>query len=707
MNTYKKVNEMAHLKQKFISDSSCKSIIIDTIMESPHSLTQSELSSEITAIFHVLVSSERLDTLVEELLNDGIIVFDAAKHLKIDASKEADFILAKLQETNLQKQATIFWLEYIKSFQEISEELERCLSLAFPVFLRSLFVKHGVSSYELLTSKGDTPAFDIKQIAKDIASQFDNEVQLAIENILPTVFQSEVLSQCAVMEYLKHSINKAVGYVSEVISKDTLAQITNGLKNLTIYLDTNTLYRLLNLQGSARYDSIKGTIDFCKKNGVKLKISALTKKELSSRLKYDAEVLRKFPTRVDLLQFGYKYRSSDNYVSTYWHQARETNISVDDYIEHYLNFDVFLETEQIDIETIVVDEEALMNNAKDIYEKMSLRDRNYTKADGTLWHDAYNFAYIQKMQKPGAYTAIDTECLFLTADQGLLALQREDHDLKKCPPVAITPSQLLQLYSFSQPDGGYEETFIKFFASSSIGLSFEYENKDIQEILSRIGHYHGFSVEIAEKILGRMLLNSRYTDATDEEKEEIIYRSISDELLDELNLVREQVSSLESENNKLNRSYQEITNLLSQNEQEFQKERDKLQAIANDAQAKKESEVGRREQVERESKEVKQFSEAQQRLYVDENWRKWKRRHILIFCVSIISIPIIVVFSIALSMYKKDSGCLGFLALVAIPIFALPYGFQIFSVGAETEFREKFTKDYQEKVRQVQKFKSE
>ena len=129
--------------------------------------------------------------------------------------------------------------------------------------------------------------------------------------------------------------------MSEVISDENLNQITDSLKELTVYLDTNTIYRLLNLQGASRYESIKETLDFCRTNGVKLKVSALTKKELSSRLKFDARILMKFPTRTNLSRAGYKYRSSDNYVSTYWWQSETTGISVSDFIEYYQNF-IFL-----------------------------------------------------------------------------------------------------------------------------------------------------------------------------------------------------------------------------------------------------------------------------------------------------------------------------------------------------------------------------
>lgn len=89
----------------------------------------------------------------------------------------------------------------------------------------------------------------------------------------------------------------------------------------------------------------------------------------------------KFPTRTNLSRAGYKYRSSDNYVSTYWWQSETTGISVSDFIEYYQNFDILLEAEQIEIEEIEVDEQPLIDKAKDFFEKMSLCDPEYEKSD--------------------------------------------------------------------------------------------------------------------------------------------------------------------------------------------------------------------------------------------------------------------------------------------------------------------------------------
>ena len=362
MNTIEKVRQMAHLKQKQISDNSCKAIIIDTLLEATSPLTKEELSKGVLSLFHVLISKERLDVVLTSLANDHIILIDSNENISIETSNKATFIAKRQKEIDLRTNASKKWICILKASYEISGDLEERLNQSLPVFLRTLFVKHGVKSYELLTKIDDNYTVDIKQIAGEVAGQYDIEFQNDIRTLLPTVFQS--IHDPDIIEYLIHGIKKAVGYVSEVISPESLNSITSSLRSLVLYLDTNILYRLLHLQGDTRYASIKETLDFCRQNGVKLKISAATKKEFSDRISYDAKVLREHPVKTDLIRAGYKYRTSDNYVSTYWAQTQSSGISVDDYIQYYKNFDLLLDEEQVEVEEIEVDEEVLLEKQK-------------------------------------------------------------------------------------------------------------------------------------------------------------------------------------------------------------------------------------------------------------------------------------------------------------------------------------------------------
>lgn len=697
MSTHKRVNQMAHLWQKQISENSCKAIIVDTILESVQPLTQIELSKEITEIFHVLIAKDRLDQIITALCEESVIFFDEENHIHISSAMKATYLKERLQENALRNDAINLWLSSLKKDNTISQSLENDLSQALPIFLRSLFVRHGVSSFELITGRQFAVNFDIQQIAEDVSSQFSAENQSEINSFLPTIFQT--LDETKIVEYLTRSIEKAIGYISEVISEESLAQISKSLSELTLYLDTNVIYRLLNLQGQSRYDSIRETLNFCLKHGVKLRVSAQTKKELTARLKFDSKVLLQHPTQTNLAHVGYNYRSADNYVSTYWRQARKTHISVEDYIAYYQNFDILLEADGIVIENVEIGEEAFLEHVKETYEQLSLRDVNYEKSDHGLWHDAYNMAYVQKLQKIDAKTAVDTGCLFLTTDQALTAFQQEAHMLKDSGPIAIVPSQLLQLFGFSTPDAGYEETFIKFFAASSLGRSFKYNNSDIQEIVSRISHYQGVSPEIAERVLSRELINSRYFAAkSDEEKEEIIYNSISEELLHELKLTKEQVASLESERFQLSEDHQAAIELLAKNEAQFTAEKIKLQVSSTEVEKKLGEETKARLAAEAETANIKSYSSIQERFYIDEKWNKWRRQHLALFWLSLIGSCVVIALSIYLWLRMDDSGCLGLLGALAVTVPLVAVGAKAFSPGTEEEIRQKYLDTYRNKL---------
>ena len=108
MSTYKRVDQMAHLKQKRISDDSCRAIVIDTIMESVRPLTKAELAEEISALFHILISPTRLNDVISDLLGDGIILFSKSDYIEISPDKEYDFLSAKLSEEQLRESPNIF-----------------------------------------------------------------------------------------------------------------------------------------------------------------------------------------------------------------------------------------------------------------------------------------------------------------------------------------------------------------------------------------------------------------------------------------------------------------------------------------------------------------------------------------------------------------------------------------------------------------------
>lgn len=373
----KKVSEMAHLNEKTISDQTCKAIIIDTLMAAGQPFTKDQLSREIENIFRVIMAKSRLEAIIEDLVRTNTLQIGADKILRLNPIEEARIKQVKQDELKLQSTACAKWVDKISEETDLSQKLKDELEQALPIYLRSVFVRHGVISYVLLSSNENVADFNVDEIAKTVSLSFAKEHQEEITKCLPTVFSC--LEEPIIMEYVQHSINKAVGYVSEVISQDTADQLSESLKGLVLYLDTNTIYRLLKLQGQERYEAVKETIDLCKDAGVSIRVSAVTQKELSNRLKFDSKVLREYPNTTNLERLGYKYRTSENFVSTYWKTHVDTGVSVQDYIDYYTNYDVLLKSENILLEEHQIEEEQLLLRAKEIFSKLSLRDPEYKK----------------------------------------------------------------------------------------------------------------------------------------------------------------------------------------------------------------------------------------------------------------------------------------------------------------------------------------
>ena len=187
---------MAHLKQKQISDSSCKAIIVDTLLETVQPPTLTDLSLEITSLFHILISPERLSQQIKALADDGTIILGAGDHISISPIKKSDFIVARLQETNLRKETTFLWISDLKNQQEVSQELETNLSQALPIFLRSVFIRH--QNFDILLEAEDIIIEDIevneealgdvfavrhgnREPIRDLSTDADNAVILPVQ----------------------------------------------------------------------------------------------------------------------------------------------------------------------------------------------------------------------------------------------------------------------------------------------------------------------------------------------------------------------------------------------------------------------------------------------------------------------------------------------------------------------------------------------
>jgi hypothetical protein len=677
-----KVVRLAHLLSNEQAIGVTQDIILDALFDISKSVDYKRLKVRIIELFGVEIPDNLVRTELSDLQKQGAVANTTSGEVYLSDLTKAELSRQKVNDSSVFDAALKAWTSNKDIFDIITVEESSALKATAILFLNRVFVTHGASCVRLLIQEADATEFDINGIATDIAEWHGNEKDFLKEK-LPTIFS--MAKSMDVVRLLEHIFTKAIKYLSSVMPVDIRDSLSSKLSGVVIYLDTNFLYRLLDLQGEERFLSAKETLDFCKSTGVSLRITAETYQELTNRIYYDARILNDHPIKTNLAQFGYKFRTEDNYISSYWRKARISRLSTTDYNESFADPSIILKEQyEIVIEEVADKSADFKEMVNGFYDKICKFSKGDEKTTSALWHDAYCLATVRKAQKPSASNAVDSRCLFLTTDRQLINLQATDDELKRGIPLALTPSQLLQLFSFTTSVGNYVDTFVTLFSSAAIHRNGQrYNNEHIQEILSRISHYDFYKPEVAESILEAQLFRGGYNpEASDAEKEETIYKAISEELLSNLKQERD-------ENIKLWESKSELETTLAQKNED---------AYRVESERKRNAET-----IKNQSEEISQLinNEAVRR------YAKWRVGHII--CIILAGLlfivgGILVVNIVRLFQQPNVQGAVqaaqfvGTVIFVGMGIPLFRFGFKVASPNHRAEITEKYRGEIQDEL---------
>jgi len=702
------VENLAYLTAENIARDSENTIVTEAIFKIKGSASTTKIAEEISSAFGVDVTQGIVNEILQRLLSAGKVYSDGSNYTLTEETKLV-ISQAKARYNQLEQQAIAEWLKIC----DVEDNARDVLTKAAIHFIRTVFVRHGTSSFSFLTEQFDSATFSIDEIAKEEASKQAAIDQGWLESALLKMFSLPMSTER--QDYLIENIHRAISYRSVVVEPSTLSAIIAKVKDLIVYLDTNVLYRILNLQGEVRYQSTLGVLKELQSCGVVFKVCPVTYNELVYRLDADAQYIRTHDHKAYLSEVAYRFRTAENYVSTFWKKHWETGISAEDFNACYQSSKAIIEGLGIEIEEASEQElEQYGDVGKIILEKIFSHDER-DKPYNAAWNDARVIAYVLHRQDVTATNAVETKCLFMTTDRGLFALQRHDHDFNRKPPVVVLPSQLLQIISFIKPSGEYFKTFIELFSSAASYRTSGYDNNDIQDIIGRLNHYSGIDAAVASKILGNQLFMRKFASTSDEgEREEIVYEEAT-------GILKKQIEEKEDE---LRRAQSELVDkttelILSDDENFTLTERNqKLQAEVEQLKRDNESNISISRQTIHELKDIAtetddKLMRTEARLnqyendYVNRKWRAWSgfRRFsllasTLLFLLILISLFFPIFTPITLKSVVSDPDTLwelwyAFLEFPLVTWFA--FSLKVFSPNIKESIKEEYRKEFQSK----------
>lgn len=394
---------------------------------------------EIQAALHLLIkSNEVVLRKVQKLIKTGEKVIGQIKEEKYQLTRRAYklWVTKNNQKEEFENQVIEDWIQGLSNVYSLSDDEISWLRLDLRTYTVKLLQTHGLECSTLLYPEQEETR----------ANEFLQNVSKEILSYLPTAGRSRKIIHIRSLEiprfFEKADHNRKV-YIAELLDSTFLYHVLHldttcsniiktQIRGITLYLDTNFLYRLFGLHGRSAQKAAEAVLSISEQMGMKPLVAKRTVDEYKRALEHDIKELRqyKLPSTKRLAEIGGILGGADDFITAYWRRYAETGISINDFVSIYRQVESFLRNQKvtIDYESDCTDSAELEQEIKKlssfIYEYNDLfrshPRRRITKKKGALKHDAYLHLLVSKKREDKTNTFAQTKAWLLTYDHSLI-----------------------------------------------------------------------------------------------------------------------------------------------------------------------------------------------------------------------------------------------------------------------------------------------
>ncbi len=387
-------------------------------------------------------------------------------------------------------------------------------------WLQRLIARHGVESALILypeMPRAQQLFAEIEREGLDFLPRRDGRVGEIREQALYLFVRQPTEAQRTLLATLLNT-----SYFLTILSLDPSAgalvqELTRGQR---IYLDTNFVYRVLNLQGPRLFLSSRRVLELTQQLGYETAVTPWTVKELTNSLERARDFLMKQPLPpAELAELAASATTDENFVTAYWVRIKEDPVSPKDFYEFYAQIEDHLAEHGITI----VDEgcPAVDRDETGINDELSALERAlgyYDRHEEVKLHDVKHRLLVRRL-RGGPRRFSNAGYWFLTCDS---LLPRYDQIASsgggELPFCASSGAWFQVMRSFTPRTEDFDQTLADLLASPFIRYRGRIGYKTVEEVVARIDLYQGRTPELAAKVLLDTALMRDVAAAPDEER---------------------------------------------------------------------------------------------------------------------------------------------------------------------------------------------
>ncbi len=660
--------------------------------------TSQEITSTIHTLFGINLSAKDIALSVERLTNKKHLIQLPGSLLGLEPAVRQNLEARIVDAKNLEEEVKATWLAQVAvRFPKLEPDT---LWRVLKKYHAQAFLRHGIQAIALIDSNIDVNNKHIENLSKIlgeiISQEFETKQYDAARNAISS-FISSVRTDRKRVEYIVQLADGAFNYFSLTVAPAISEKLRSTLNELTLFLDTNFLFGILNLHANSQVDVSQELLGAVQKFKLpfKLRFHENTSRETSNTLLHFGNDLRKRKWSQQISRVAVKSERFSGIELRYHQKNAETQIEVDDFLAPYNHWELLLKNRGIDIYRVDSSEHRIKARADlEADYKEFLFKRRKDKHDEAIQHDMAVLETVRSLRS-NAYSTLDAGAIFVTCDSYLWRFDLETSRNMGQQHCTVLPSLLWQiLRPFVSDNQQFDQAFAETFALPQFTLTRGGAQKAASKMLSILAGYKDIPEETALKMMVNDLVNAELQNKkTDEEFNEAIEAALAKEnasLIEEKVLLAKQLA-IEKDGRELReRELATATQSLQEKERAIVDQekslREKEQAIIAFENQSQQHDQRIRETVEQILKEQREKQEAKARIEQIEQkkneaeqiaLRTQKNAYLVIATLAVLLLESVVNYLFPLNWLMKHPNSYGLQGCISLTFFFGILGFGV------------------------------
>jgi hypothetical protein len=492
-------------------DEVLRQLALQTLVIFPNESVQSaeDLERLLRSSFAIQVSSERLQAVFDHLIKARQLLQPSGTIVTVKPEMRTSIEARIRSARDLQARVKSQWLA--AAVEEFSALDGECAWRVLQEYLAGLFRRHGLQTVALLDStiaqeddRADALKVQLSHFVKDHCESAQRQV---IESAIRE-FLAQVGSDPDRTRFLVQLADGAFSYYSLSAPPEVAERLRSHLKELTLFLDTNFLFGILDLHDNPFGDIPKSLLTAIAKNNLPFKFRFHEATELEMRrtiigITSDLKA-RHWPAA--LSRAAAKSSNVSRIERRFHEQNAIRTIDPETFFKLYEHLDVLLKEQGVTIYRSPEDRLDERSALIDQYTKV-LKSRNHQKPYEAIDHDMTVLDCVRRMRSSSGST-LDAKALIVTCDGYFNRFDRQSSRKNGDSPAStILPNHFLQLLRpFISSSDSFDRSFAETFAIPEFRTLNSGSAKACSKLLALLATYRDVKEETVSSLLANDLL---------------------------------------------------------------------------------------------------------------------------------------------------------------------------------------------------------